>query len=153
MCKGLFVEFFAIAVYEVLWTVECCWCTPSVLVWLFPFPGCRWHQLVRPHSWDLYWHNRCYFKHGWWRNWCVGKHVQYLRSLHFFPIMGSITMDKTLHQGIFISKREMSQMEETKYPVLNKFTTITFETNDSNRSKLQVVTDYLKDAENNTSLS
>ena len=66
--------------------------------------------------------------------------------------MGSITMDKTLHQGIFISKREMSQMEETKYPVLNKFTTITFETNDSNRSKLQVVTDYLKDAENNTIL-
>ena len=66
--------------------------------------------------------------------------------------MGSITMDKTLDQGIFISEREMSLMEETKYSVLYKFTTITFETENSNRSKLQVVTDYLKDAENNTIL-
>ena len=32
----------------------------------------------------------------------------------FCPMLGSISLDKTLEQGIFASEREMTKMEETK---------------------------------------
>ena len=58
---------------------------------------------------------------------------------------GYYTMDKTLEQDFFISEREMSQVEETRNSICNKFTTILFEEEDSIKSKLQTVKDYLND--------
>ena len=57
--------------------------------------------------------------------------------------MGTIKMDKTLEQGIFVSESEMSLKEETKFSIYNKSTTIAFEEKDSRKSKLKTVIDYL----------
>ena len=40
-------------------------------------------------------------------------------------------------------------MEETKISILNKFTTIEFETKDASKNKLQAVKDYLEKVKNN----
>jgi hypothetical protein len=53
--------------------------------------------------------------------------------------MGPVKLDKILVQGIFNSEREMKEMDETKYSIYNKFTTIVFAEKDSNKSKLQTV--------------
>ena len=63
--------------------------------------------------------------------------------------MGSIQMDNILAQGIFLSAKEMSQMEETKFSLFNRFTTITFEEKDPTKSKMQAVEDFLNDMEIN----
>ena len=63
----------------------------------------------------------------------------------FCPNMGTIQMDKILEQGTFISEREMSEMVETRSCICNKYTAITFEKEDSTKSNLQTVKDYLKD--------
>ena len=44
-------------------------------------------------------------------------------------------MDKILDQGIFASEREMSQMEETRNSIYNKFTSIAFENDVSSKNK------------------
>ena len=54
----------------------------------------------------------------------------------FCPNIGTIKMDNIIEQGIFISENEMSQMEETKNSICNKFTTIMFEEKDSTKSKI-----------------
>ena len=56
---------------------------------------------------------------------CNLKHIQH--AFVFCPTMGSIQMDSILAQGIFLSEKEMSQMEDTKFSLFNRFTTITFE--------------------------
>ena len=44
---------------------------------------------------------------------CNLKHIQ--DAFVFCPIMGSIKMDNILVQGIFLSEKEMSQMENTNF--------------------------------------
>ena len=56
-------------------------------------------------------------------------------ALIFCPNMGIIQMDKIL--------------EDTKNSICNKFTTIMFEEKDSIKSKLQLMKEYLEDAESN----
>ena len=58
-------------------------------------------------------------------------------------------MDKILEQGIFISESEMSKMIETRNSICNKFTAIMLEKEDSTKSKLETVKDYLNDVEIN----
>ena len=48
-------------------------------------------------------------------------------------------MDKILDQGIFASKREMSQLEAAKNSIHSKLTAIAFENNVSNKNKMQTV--------------
>ena len=56
---------------------------------------------------------------------CNSKHIQ--DAFVFCPVMGSIQMDSILAQGIFLSEKEMSQMEDRKFSLYNKFTNIIFE--------------------------
>ena len=56
---------------------------------------------------------------------CNSKHIQ--DAFVFCPIMGSIQMDSILAQGIFLSEKEMSQMEDRKFSLYNRFTNINFE--------------------------
>ena len=39
----------------------------------------------------------------------------------FCPMLTSVILNKKLEQGIFASEREMSQMEDTKISIVNKF--------------------------------
>ena len=43
----------------------------------------------------------------------------------------------------------MSQIEATKNSIFNRFVTVNFEEKDANRSKMQVITEYLKDLKHN----
>ena len=70
---------------------------------------------------------------------CNSKHIQ--DAFVFCPIMGSIQMDSILAQGIFLSEKEMSQMEDRKFSLFNRFTNLTFEEKDSMKSKMQAVED------------
>ena len=45
----------------------------------------------------------------------------------------------------FASEREMSELEDTKISIFNKFVTIEFDKEDANRSKMQGIANYLKD--------
>ena len=62
---------------------------------------------------------------------------------------GTLVLNEVLKQGIFASEQEMSQMEDTKNSIVNKFGTIDFEEEDANRSKMQAITEYLMDVEVN----
>ena len=63
----------------------------------------------------------------------------------FCPMAGTFVLNETLKQGIFASENEMSQTEATKNSIVNRFITINFEEKDANRSKMQTITEYLKD--------
>ena len=58
------------------------------------------------------------------------------RSGRFFfcPMVNSIDMDSIMAQGIFLSEKEMTQMEERKFSIYKRFTNITFEEKDSIKS-------------------
>ena len=47
--------------------------------------------------------------------------------------------NETLAQGIFASEREMSEMEDNKISIFNKFVTIEFDKEDANRSKCKAL--------------
>ena len=75
------------------------------------------------------------------------KHIQ--DAFVFCPMTGSIQMDSILAQAIFLSEKEMSQMEDRKFSLHNRFTNITFEEKDSIKSKMQAVEDVLKKTHGN----
>ena len=62
---------------------------------------------------------------------------------------GTLVLNETLKQGIFSSENEMSQRQDTKSSIFNRFVTINFEEKDANRSKMQAITEYLKDVKEN----
>ena len=78
---------------------------------------------------------------------CNPKYIQ--DAFVFCPMMGSIQMESILAQGIFLSEKEMSQMEDRKFSLYNRSTNITFEEKDSIKSKLQAVEDVLNEMEIN----
>ena len=61
----------------------------------------------------------------------------------------TFVLNETLTQGIFASENEMSQTEATKNSIFNRFVTINLEEKDTNRSKMQDITEYLKDVKEN----
>ena len=63
----------------------------------------------------------------------------------FCPMSEPIVLNETLGQGIFASEREMTEMEENKNSISNKFITIEFNDKDANRSKRQAIEEYLQD--------
>ena len=67
----------------------------------------------------------------------------------FCPMAGTFVLNKTLKQGIFASENEMSQTEATKNSIFNRYVTINFEEKDANRSKMQAITEYIKDVKEN----
>ena len=67
----------------------------------------------------------------------------------FCPMSEPIVLNETLGQGIFASEREMTEMEENKNSISNKFITIEFNEVDSNRSKRQAFEEYLQDVRDN----
>ena len=70
-------------------------------------------------------------------------------ALIFCPMIGTFVLNETLGQGIFASETEMDQTEATKYSIVNKFISINFEEKDANRSKMQAITEYIKDVKEN----
>ena len=64
-------------------------------------------------------------------------------------MLESIVLNETLGQGIFASEREMTEMEENKNSISNKFITIEFNEEDANRSKRQAIEEYLRDVRDN----
>ena len=54
--------------------------------------------------------------------------------------MGTFVLNEVLKQGIFASEQEMSQMEDTKNSIFNRYVTIDFEEKGANRSKMQAIT-------------
>ena len=56
---------------------------------------------------------------------------------------------ETLKQDNFARENEMSHTEATKNSIFNRFATINFEEKDANRSKMQAITEYLKDVKQN----
>ena len=78
---------------------------------------------------------------------CNPKYIQ--NAFVFCQMMGSIQMENILAQGIFLSEKEISQMEDRRFSLLIRFTNITFEGKDSIKSKMQAVEDVLKDMEIN----
>ena len=78
---------------------------------------------------------------------CNPKHVQ--DAFVFCPMLNSIEMDSIMAQGIFLSEKEMSQMEERKHSIFYKFSDITFEEKVSAKSKMQATEDVLNNMEIN----
>jgi len=67
----------------------------------------------------------------------------------FCAMARTFVLNETRKQGIFASENEMSQTEATKNSIFNRFVTINLEEKDTNRSKMQAITEYLKDVKEN----
>jgi len=67
----------------------------------------------------------------------------------FCPMSEPIVQNETLGQGIFASEREMSDMEEDRRSISNKFITIEFDEGHENKSKRQAIEEYLQDVRKN----
>ena len=65
---------------------------------------------------------------------CNPEHIQ--DAFVFCPMLKSIEMDSIMAQGIFLSEKEMSQMEERKHSIFYKFSNINFEEKESMKSKM-----------------
>ena len=60
-----------------------------------------------------------------------------------------IVLNETLGQGVFVSEREMTDLEENKNSICNKFLSIKFNKEDATRSKRQAIAEYLRDVRDN----
>ena len=57
----------------------------------------------------------------------------------FRPMSEPIVLNETLGQGIYVSEREMTDLEENKNSICNKFISIEFNKEDATRSKKQAI--------------
>jgi hypothetical protein len=60
-----------------------------------------------------------------------------------------IVLNETLGQGIYVSEREMTDLNENKNSICNKFISIEFNKEDATRSKRQAIAEYLRDVVDN----
>ena len=60
----------------------------------------------------------------------------------FCPISEPIVLNEILVQGIFVSEREMTDLEENKNSISNKFISIEINKEDATRSKRQAIDTY-----------
>ena len=63
----------------------------------------------------------------------------------FCPMSEPIGLNDTLGQGIYVSEREMTDLNENKNSICNKFISIEFNKEDATRSKRQAIAEYLQD--------
>ena len=61
----------------------------------------------------------------------------------FCPMSEPIILNDTLGQGIYVSEREMTDLEENENSICNKFISIEFNKEDATRSKRQTIAEYL----------
>ena len=67
----------------------------------------------------------------------------------FCPMPEPIVLNETLGQGIYVSEREMTDLNENKNSICNKFISIEFNKEDATRSKRQTIAEYLRDVVDN----
>ena len=67
----------------------------------------------------------------------------------FCPMPEPIVLNETLGQGIYVSEREMTDLNENKNSICNKFISIEFNKEDATRSKRQTIAEYLWDVVDN----
>ena len=65
------------------------------------------------------------------------EHVQHASV--FCPMLKFIEMDSIMAQGIFLSEKEISQIEERKHSIFYKFSNITFDEKESRKSKIKKI--------------
>jgi len=75
--------------------------------------------------------------------------IQIRDAFIFCPMPESVVLDETLGQGIHVCERQMTDLNENKNSMCNKFISIEFNKEDASKSKRQAIAEYLQDVVEN----
>ena len=75
--------------------------------------------------------------------------IQIRDAFIFCPMLEPVVLDETLDQGIHICERQMTDLNENKNSICNKFISIEFNKEDTSKSKKQAIAEYLRDVVDN----
>ena len=75
--------------------------------------------------------------------------IQIRDAFIFCPMPEPVVLNETLGQGIHVCEREMTDLNENKNSICNKFISIEFNKEDATRSKRQAIAEYLRDVVDN----
>jgi len=75
--------------------------------------------------------------------------IQIRDAFIFCPMPEPVMLDETLGQGIHVCERQMTDLNENKYSICNKFISIEFSKEEASKSKRQAIAEYLQDVVDN----